>query len=237
MIGAVVGSFIATVAVRFPASALSGRSRCDHCGRTIPAGDLVPLWSYVRRRGRAACCGSRIDWMHPTAEILGAGIGAISVSLGVPAGIAAALFGLVLLALALIDLRHFRLPDLLVAVLAVAGIAALWIHPLPAAGDRLIGAVAGFVSLEAVRLLYRATRGREGLGAGDPKLFGAIGAWTGWQLLPMILLSAAVLGLLAALLLRLAGRDIGAATRMPFGTLLAAAAWPAWVTMVAIQPI
>lgn len=83
--------------------------------------------------------------------------------------------------------------------------------------DRLIGAVAGFVSLWAIGEAYRRVRGREGLGLGDAKLLGAIGAWMGWMALPFVLLAASVIGLVAAALTGALTRD----RAVPFGAALA----------------
>jgi leader peptidase (prepilin peptidase)/N-methyltransferase len=233
--GLLAGSFIATFAIRWPRgeSALAGRSRCDHCGATIEFSGLVPILSYAAQRGRARCCGARIDPLHPAVEAAAALIGAISALLPCQPAIAAAVLGWTLLALGLIDLRAFRLPNPAVALLAVSGFAAaLWLRT-PSPTDSLIGAVAGFASLEAVRLAYRRLRNREGIGAGDPKMFAAIGAWVGWEQLPLLLLIASLAGLLWAIAGRLAGRRLDWSDRMPLGTLLAIASWPVWLWSVA----
>lgn len=101
----------------------------------------------------------------------------------------------------------------------------------PALVDRAIGGLAGFGALEAVRQGYRLLRGREGLGGGDPKLFGAIGVWLGWQALPMVLLAACVIGLATVLALRLGGKALTLHDRLPLGVMLAAAAWAWWLAV------
>ena len=233
--GLLAGSFIATLAIRWPTeeSALRGRSRCDDCKAAIGVWSLIPLIGFLRQRGRAACCGARIDPLHPAAEAVAAAIGGISASQPPPYAIAGAVLGWMLLSLALVDLRTFRLPNAIVGLLAFGGIAASLSLGSPAPLDALIGLLAGYVSLKAVQLAYRAVRGREGLGSGDPKLFAAIGACVGWQGLPSILLAAALLGLAWAAALRLTGRSVGLSARLPLGALLAAAAWPAWLWQVA----
>jgi leader peptidase (prepilin peptidase)/N-methyltransferase len=81
--------------------------------------------------------------------------------------------------------------------------------------------VAGFAALWLAAMLYRMARGRHGLGGGDPKMFGAIGMWLGWQALPLVLLASCSLGLAAAVMLALVRRRWDNAVRLPFGTMLA----------------
>jgi len=230
-IGAALGSFIVTLVLRWPepASALSGRSRCDGCGRPLPLPALVPVLSYVRQRGRARCCGASVDGLHLWGEVAAIMIGAVSLVLLGPQGWIAALFGWLLLTLALFDLRFFILPDWLTKMLALAAAAGVTLHAEPMIADRLIGGACGYATLQLIRLGYRVARGREGLGRGDPKLLGAIGLWTGWQPLPAIMLTAALIGLAIAGTMHLLGRRVTATQRMPLGTLMAAAAWPIWL--------
>ncbi|MEO7826501.1 MAG: prepilin peptidase, partial [Allosphingosinicella sp.] len=93
----------------------------------------------------------------------------------------------------------------------------------------LFGAAAGFASLYLIGRLYRALRGRDGLGGGDPKLLGAIGAWLGLMHIPFVLVGAGLIGLAALLLKRLRGGSVAAADRLPLGALMALAAWPIWI--------
>ena len=234
--GLVAGSFIATVAVRCSRgdSALVGRSRCDSCGAAVGPANLVPVVSFAIQRGKTRCCGARIDPLHPTAELVAALIGGVSSLLPFPAAIASAVLGWILLTLGLIDLRTFRLPQPIVVLLAASGLAASWIVGVPSLLDSAIGLLAGWAALEAVRIGYRRFRGRDGIGRGDPKLLGAIGAWVGWAQLPVVLLVASVAGLLWAAASWLGGRRIGWSDRMPLGTLIAVAAWPVWVWTIAV---
>lgn len=231
VLGAILGSFLATLVVRWPqsASVVSGRSRCDHCGRAVAYRDLVPILSYAALRSKARCCGGRIDGLHPATELGAAVIGAVSFGLFGPLGLLTAVLGWTLLVLALLDARHLWLPDRLTGFLAVAGLIAALVSPTPSAISRMIGMVAGWAILSLIAALYARTRGRSGMGGGDPKLLGAIGAWTGWAALPLVLLAAASIGIVFALLAKIAGREINAATQLPLGTFLAAAAWPIWL--------
>ncbi len=231
--GLIAGSFLATLILRWPDDrAMDGRSACDGCGRALTWIELMPLMSYLRWRGRCATCGATIDPVHPVIEMLCALAGGAAMA-GEPGWIGAtgALFGWLLITLAALDLRHFWLPDRLTLGLAVAGLLTGIIDPGVTVSDRIMGGLAGFACLWGIAWTYRRTRGREGLGAGDPKLFGAIGFWLGWQVLPFVLLGASGIGLLAVAALMLRGRAVTPTMRLPFGTLLAAAAFPAWILM------
>lgn len=231
--GLIAGSFLSTVAIRLGqgVSIARGRSRCDGCGVVISAPGLVPLASFVVQRGRCRSCGAAIDRRHPLLELACALIGALALAVhpGV-AGAAGAVFGWLLATLALIDIDHFWLPDRLVAPLGLAGLGAGLLGLAPPIADRLIGAAGGFGLLAAVGWAYRRWRGRDGLGGGDAKLFAAIGAWLGWHALPATLLLAALAGLGWCLVMIAAGRTVSAGDRLPFGALLALAAWPLWLS-------
>lgn len=149
--------------------------------------------------------------------------------------IAGMMFGWALLLLVALDARHFWLPDRVTRPLIAGGwgAAALGLSVTPL--DSLIGATAGFLSLWVVGEAYRRVRGRTGLGGGDPKLLAAIGAWCGWIPLPFVLLGAAVMGLAIVLLRRGRGQAVAGTDRVAFGALMALAAWPIWVMMIAAR--
>lgn len=241
VLGAILGSFIATLAIRWPEgrSVARGRSVCDECGTPLPAIRLIPILSYTAQRGRAACCGVAIDCRHPLTEIAAAAIGALSLAVAADPvhGFAGAIFGWLLLALALLDARHFWLPDRLTLTLAMAGLAAGVADVPPALADRLIGGAAGFLSFAAIRRGYRLLRRRDGMGGGDVKLFGAIGLWLGWQILPLVLLAAALAGLLWSLIQLARGKALTGASSVPFGTCLAIAAWGCWLVVNVAGPV
>ena len=226
LLGLAVGSAIATLVIRWPAGrTMGGRSACDHCATPLRAVDLVPLVSFAVNRGGGWSCLNPIDRLHPAIELAAAAVGA-SALLVLPgiAGLSLAAGGLLLLTLAALDAETLWLPDRLVLPLALLGIAdAALFHP-EQLEVRLIGMVAGFVLLESVRRLYRRLRGREGMGGGDPKLFGALGAWLGWPALPAVLILAGGAGLAWVLVRRLRGRDVP--VELPLGSLMALGAWP-----------
>ena len=238
VLGAILGSFIAACVIRWPAvgSVLRGRSRCDACSATLRAHELVPLLSWTVQRGRCRHCGAAIPLTHPVVELTAAAVGA-SAGFVAPGGegVAGAVFGWLLLALAALDWRAFWLPDALTAPLAVGGLVTGALGFAPDWRERLIGGVAGFALLWLVAVGYRRWRGKAGLGGGDPKLFGGIGLWLGWPMLAPVILIAGLLGLGVVLVQRLRGRAMARTDALPLGTLLAIAAYPAWLVMVAFR--
>lgn len=231
ILGLIFGSFIATVALRWPEgrSAMRGRSECDSCHKALRAHELVPLLSYALQRGRCRACGGAIHPGHLAVEIAGALIG-VAAGLVSPGweGVAGAVFGWLLLALAALDLIAFWLPNVLTGLLALTGVVD-GIFFDPGWIDRIAGGLLGFGLLYLVTFTYRHIRGREGLGGGDPKMFGGIGLWLGASMLAPVLLAASLTGLAVALALRIAGREMRMTSRLPLGTLLAIAAFPAWL--------
>lgn len=234
--GLIAGSFLATALIRWPRgrSIVRGRSRCDSCDAPLGVRELVPVLSFLARRGRCRRCGAPIDPRHPGVELAAAMVGTVALAAHpVPLGLATALFGWWLLLVAALDLERQWLPDRLTLPLIPLGLAAAWAGFGPPLAERLAGAAIGWAVLFLIAAAYRRLRGRDGMGGGDPKLFGAIGAWIGaWQL-PVILLGAGLLGLAALVLMRLRGEAVTATTRLPLGTLMALAAWPAWLVIAA----
>jgi len=232
VLGLVLGSFIATVTIRWPEerSALRGRSACDGCGKSLTARELVPVASFLLQRGRCRGCGAPIHPSHFVTELAGMGIG-IAAGLAMPGigGIAGAVFGWLLLTLAALDLAAFWLPNVLTGALAALGLATGLLGIAPPIDVRLIGGIGGYAALAVVAAGYRLARGRQGLGGGDPKLFGAIGCWLGWQALPLVLLAAALIGIAAVLGFMMGGRKVTGTDRLPFGVMLAAAAFTVWI--------
>ena len=225
-VGAAVGSFVGLVALRWPAGRPVGlaRSACGGCGAVLRPHELVPLLSFAVQRGRCRRCAAAVPWRYPVVEAAAAAIGAVAALLvPLPAAAVVAGLGWTLLLLALLDAEHFWLPSPVTLPLAAAGlVVTAWLRPA-ALVDHLIGAGVGWAVLAAVASAYRAIRGRVGLGGGDARLFAAAGAWLGWAALPLVLGSAAVAGLVVALLLW--GRGVTGTTRLPFGVFLAAAIW------------
>lgn len=226
ILGAIWGSFVAALCSRWPKGkgVAAGRSHCEQCGSRIAAYDLVPILSYLLLNGKCRACGKTIGARPLVIELAAASIGAISLLLLPPEqAVAAALFGWLLLPLIILDFDHLWLPDRLVLTLAAFGlIAGPILTPDTVMVDRAIGAVAGFASLEFIRRGYKLYRKQDGMGAGDPKLFGALGIWLGWQALPVLLLAASAIGIAFAIWDAMRNHEQKA---FPFGSYLGIAAW------------
>lgn len=235
-----IGSFLGVLIMRAraPRTILWTRSVCDACGHTLAPADLVPLASWAAAGGRCRYCTTRIGLFYPGIELAALAVAVWSAWLvGGWLLWASCAFGWVLLALAAIDWREFRLPDFLTLPLIAAGLGvqfALAPHaPLAAIPPSLlaaaIGAAAGYAFVLLVRWAYSALRHREGIGLGDAKLFAATGAWVGWLGLPSVLLVATLSGLAWALLRSAAKRQVRADDRVPFGTFLCLGTWIVWL--------
>tara|TARA_B100000678_G_scaffold234545_1_gene203801 strand:- start:84 stop:791 length:708 start_codon:yes stop_codon:yes gene_type:complete len=232
VLGAIFGSFLATLCLRWPQgrSVLTGRSACDHCGRVLGAADLVPLLSALIARERCRSCGAPIDTTHMQIEFAALLAGAGAFLLLPPEAAAAwAVMTWLLIPLIWLDHRYLWLPNPLVLLLAATGAALGGFLSDIGPADRIIGGVAGCAVLAAIAALYRHARGQEGLGQGDPKLLGALGLWLGWQALPFLLLLASGFGLALALL-RARTQPL-AQQKIPLGSALGMAAM-----LIALMP-
>ncbi len=222
---------------------ITPRSACPACNAPIPARHNIPVLSWLALRGRCARCAAPISPRYPLVEAATGALTALvawKFGFGLPA-LFAMLITWTLIAAALIDLEHQLLPDVLTLPLLWFGLLASLL-PLPSAAASLpvdprsaiLGAAAGYLSLWCVYHLFRLVTGKEGMGYGDFKLLGALGAWLGWpMLLPIIIASAAVGALTGVALILLRRHDRG--VPIPFGPFLAAAGWlalmwgPEWV--------
>lgn len=209
-----------------PYNLIVPRSKCPHCGHAITALENIPVLSYLALRGRCRACHARISLRYPVIELAcGLLSGWTAWHFGFGWGLLGALFlTWTLLPLIVIDLDHQLLPDKLTLLLLWLGLLFnLGRHftDLPSA---VIGALAGYLSLWSVYHVFRLLTGKEGMGYGDFKLFAALGAWLGWQMLPVIILLAAGTGAVTGIALILS-RRLQKGVPMPFGPFLAAAGW------------
>ncbi|MFZ5722372.1 MAG: prepilin peptidase [Pseudomonadota bacterium] len=209
---------------RAPYNLAVPRSRCPHCGHGIPWYENIPVLSWLALRGRCSACRAPISVRYPVVETVTGALTLLIVALyGTGwAVLAMLLFTWSLIALTMIDYDTQLLPDDITLPLLWLGL----LVAIPAGGlpvaDAVIGAAAGYLALWSVYWAFRLATGKEGMGYGDFKLLAAIGAWVGWQKLPLVIvLSSGVGALLGIALILVAGRD--RAHPIPFGPFLAVA--------------
>jgi len=189
------------------------RSRCPSCGHRISPLENIPVLSYLALRGHCSACRAAISPRYPLVELLtGLLTAAALVRFGpTPAALAASVLLWSLIALTFIDFDTQLLPDNITLPLIWAGLVAHLAGAGPAGTtlrDAVLGAIAGYVALWSVYWLFKLVRGKEGMGYGDFKLLAALGAWLGWQMLPLIVLLSSVIGAAIGLsLVVFKGRD------------------------------
>lgn len=186
------------------------RSACPACGHRISAWENIPVVSWLALRGKCSACKARIAVRYPVVEIIAGLLAAYAIwRFGLTVkGVAACGLLWSLVALTGIDVDTQLLPDQITMPLLWAGLLVnMWdvFVPLRTA---VIGAAAGYLSLWSVYWLFKLIRGKEGMGYGDFKLLAALGAWLGWQMLPLIVLLSSVVGALIGIaLIVVKGRD------------------------------
>jgi leader peptidase (prepilin peptidase) / N-methyltransferase len=228
-----IGSFLGVLIARLPVGlpVALARSRCEACERTLGPFDLVPLVSYAVLRGRCRTCHAPIGVQHPAIELaaLGVALWALTINTDPLRLWIDCALGWALLALAWIDWRHFRLPDVLTLPLLLGGLAVTWLETPEDLTDHAIGAIVGYLGFRALAWGYRVVRGRAGMGQGDAKLLAAGGAWLGWEPLPHVILVAAVCGIVVALAAGVRRGRLNGAMMIPFGPCLSFSIWVAWL--------
>jgi leader peptidase (prepilin peptidase)/N-methyltransferase len=172
------------------------RSACPACGHRITALENIPVLSWLWLRGRCSACGASIGARYPAVELL---TGLLSAAVAWKWGWSAQTLGALLLvwgliALAFIDLDTTLLPDSLTLPLLWLGLLFNLDGQFASLHDAVVGAIAGYLVLWSVYWLFKLVTGKDGMGYGDFKLLAAIGAWLGWQLLPVTLLLASIVG-------------------------------------------
>lgn len=203
-------------------------SHCPHCNHRIRALENIPLLSFLWLRGKCAACGKAIAWRYPAVELLTGMLSlAVAWHLGMtPAAFAALFLTWALIALAFIDYDRQILPDDITLPLLWTGLLLNVVGVFVPLSSAVIGAAAGYGSLWLVYQGFRLATGKEGMGFGDFKLFAALGAWLGWQQLPLIILLASFLGTVVGIVfIACFGRD--RRLPIPFGPFLCVAGWVA----------
>ncbi|WP_445937418.1 prepilin peptidase [Pseudomonas sp.] len=251
LLGLLIGSFLNVVVYRLPVmmqrewqaqakeillvpadtstpafNLLLPNSSCPHCSHEIKPWENIPVISYLFLRGKCSSCKAPISMRYPLVELA---CGLLSAFIAWHFGFTWQAGGMLvltwgLLAMSLIDVDHQLLPDSLVLPLLWLGLIANSFGLFTSLENALWGAIAGYLSLWSVYWLFKLVTGKEGMGYGDFKLLAMLGAWGGWQVLPLtILLSSLVGAVLGVLMLRL--RNAETNTPIPFGPYLAIAGW------------
>lgn len=199
-------------------------SHCPICHTSLRFWHMIPLVSYLFLKGRCGHCEARISIRYFFVELL-------SVVLGLVAGLefgfsipllTVLLFNWILITITFIDIEHQLLPDILTLLLLWAGLVVNCFDLFASSHDAILGAVFGYGFFWAIGGLFKLIRKTEGIGQGDFKLLAAIGAWVGWQVLPFVIFTSSVVGLVIGgmfLALKKAPRN----TPIPFGPFIAIA--------------
>lgn len=202
------------------------RSRCPHCGHYITALENIPVLSYLWQRGRCTDCGKAISIRYPLIEIASATLAMLTawqMGYGLPL-VGVLILTWALLAASLIDVDHHLLPDQITLPLLWLGLLCNLFGIYTNLYDSVIGAMAGYLILWSVYWLFKLLMKKEGMGFGDFKLLALLGAWMGWQFLPVIILMSSLVGATIGLIgIILLGRDKN--IPIPFGPYLAGAGW------------
>ncbi len=249
--GAIIGSFLNVVILRLPPllehdwrcqcqellalpvdadkkppGIVLARSKCPHCGHGIKAYENIPIVSFLFLRGRCSACKAGISWRYPLVELTTAVLFVITLwHFGATAqGLCALFLTAVLIALTGIDADTQLLPDNMTLPLVWAGILANFFALYTDLASSVLGAIFGYLILWSIYHLFRLLTGKEGMGYGDFKLLAALGAWMGWQYLPLMVLMSSVVGAVFGLMLMGSGK-LQRDKPMPFGPFIAAAGW------------
>ncbi|MBL8393780.1 MAG: prepilin peptidase [Candidatus Accumulibacter sp.] len=205
-------------------SLLRPRSRCPACGHGITAFENVPLLSWLLLRGRCAACAAPISVRYPLVEASSALLCAFAAfHFGYSWAAVGAMFVIwCLIALTAIDFDTQLLPDSITLLLLWAGLLFNVAGTFADLQSAVLGAAAGYLSLWLVYWAFKLATGKEGMGYGDFKLLAALGAWLGWEMLPLTILASSLLGALVGIALIVLAKR-GRHVPIPFGPYLAAA--------------
>jgi leader peptidase (prepilin peptidase)/N-methyltransferase len=212
---------------------ITPNSRCPGCGNPIRAWQNVPILSYLMLGGRCASCKQSISVRYPLVELLtGLLVALCAWRFGIGwEALMAIILTFALIPISIIDAETQLIPDSIVLPLIWLGLGMTLFHPVAgsetlfiAPKDAIVGAIAGYLSLWSVYQLFKIITGKEGMGYGDFKLLAALGAWLGWQQLPLIILMSAIVGAIVGLSM-MAFRNHDRSVPIPFGPYLAAAGW------------
>ncbi len=254
MFGAIIGSFLNVVVYRLPqmiekdwnqqANEILGNdvqpdgqvfnlvlpnSHCPSCQNEIKPWENIPILSYVFLKGKCAHCGTSISQRYPAVELLTGILTVIIITVFGPTamGLGACVLTWALIALSLIDYDTQLLPDNITLPLMWLGLVVNYFSLITNLQDAFIGACLGYLSLWSVFHVFKFVTGKDGMGYGDFKLLAMLGAWLGWQLVPLIIIISSLAGAVIGGILIGFGRD--KAKPLSFGPCLAVAGWIALI--------
>ena len=205
-------------------------STCPSCSHKIKPWENVPVISYFFLRGKCSACKTKISPRYPIVEAVTAILSVVAIYVfgANLTGLACLIFTWCLIALTMIDFDTQLLPDTITLPLLWLGLIANAFGLFTTLDSALWGAIGGYLSLFSVYWLFKLLTGKEGMGFGDFKLLGALGAWLGWQMLLQIILLSALAGAVIGVgMIVIRGRDKN--IPIPFGPYLAIAGWIAFV--------
>lgn len=248
LLGLLVGSFLNVVISRLPVivmaewqdavvdetveniSLIKPSSFCPHCQHTLAWYDNIPLFSFILLTGKCRHCNKSISWRYPAVEALSACLSMICAwQFGYSLQLLAALIlSWSLIAQSFIDFEHFILPDQINLPVLWLGLLLSITEVFSNSHDSILGASLAYLSLWSIYMVFKFLTGKEGMGYGDFKLLALLGAWLGWQQLPLIIMLSSLLGSVIGLTLILCKRS-SLSTPIPFGPYLAVAGWLALV--------
>ena len=223
--GTAIGSFLNVVILRLPeeeSSVVFPASHCPVCKTPLNWYENIPILSYLFLRGKCGHCSTRISLQYPIVEFLtglmaAANIAAFGMT---PAAVVFFILSSALITIIWIDIHHQIIPDIISKPGIIVGFCFSFFSPVTNWQDSLIGIAAGWGIFFSISFAYKLIRGHEGLGGGDAKLLGMLGAFLGWQSLLFIIFSSSVTGSIAGLI-AMPIQKKGGATRIPFGPFLA----------------
>jgi leader peptidase (prepilin peptidase)/N-methyltransferase len=213
-----------------PPNILWNRSHCPNCKHAITALENIPVISYLFLGGKCSSCQIKISMRYPVIELATAILFLVTAMYFEPSIqlLAALTLTGLLVALTGIDVDHQLLPDTLTLPLLWMGLVLSLFNVFVDPFTSIVGAVAGYLSLWIIFQLFKLITGKEGMGYGDFKLLAALGAWMGWQMLPLIILFSSLVGaVVGVILMGLHKHKSG--QPMPFGPFIAAAGWIALI--------
>lgn len=207
------------------------RSRCSKCESPIHAWQNIPVISFLLLGGKCSNCKTAISWRYPFVELITAVLTAIVAWHFFPSSYAAlAAIGLTwaLIALTGIDYDTYLLPDNITLPLVWLGLIVNYFGLITSFESAFWGAVAGYMSLWSIFWLFKLITGKEGMGYGDFKLLAALGAWLGWEMLPVIIILSSLVGAVVGIALMVFANH-EKTKPIPFGPYLATAGWIAMI--------